>query len=58
MYRKGCVAIPSSASDQIGDGARVEYAILDKGCVVEPGHVIGTPDNVAVISKNNVNSAE
>lgn len=44
---------------KIGDGARVEYAILDKGCVVEPGaHVIGTPDNVVVISKNTVIPAE
>ncbi|MGX7140467.1 glucose-1-phosphate adenylyltransferase subunit GlgD [Facklamia languida] len=38
---------------QIGEGAQVEYAILDKNVVVEPGAVIvGRPDQVVVVAKN------
>lgn len=38
---------------KIGEGAQVEYAILDKNTVVEPGaKVIGSPDNIKVIAKN------
>ncbi|UUX33934.1 glucose-1-phosphate adenylyltransferase subunit GlgD [Fundicoccus culcitae] len=38
---------------KIGEGAEIEYAIIDKDCVIEPGaKVIGTPDNLIVIPKN------
>ncbi|XJS11766.1 glucose-1-phosphate adenylyltransferase subunit GlgD [Aerococcaceae bacterium WGS1372] len=38
---------------KIGEGAQVEYAILDKNAVVEAGaKIIGSPDNIKVISKN------
>lgn len=44
---------------QIGENARVEYAIIDKDCVVEPGaQIIGTPDNIVVIGKNTLIEAE
>lgn len=44
---------------KIGEGAQVEYAIIDKNCVVEPGaKVIGTKDNLVVIGKNTVIKAE
>lgn len=37
---------------QVGEGAIVKYAIIDKDCVIEPGaQVIGTPDNLTVIGK-------
>lgn len=40
---------------QIGEGARVEYAILDKNVVIEPGaHVIGSPNQIKVIGKNEI----
>lgn len=40
---------------QIGAGAHIEYAIIDKDCVIEPGaKVIGTPENLAVIGKNTI----
>lgn len=40
---------------KIGEGAQIEYAIIDKDCVVEPGaKVIGTPDKLAVIGKNTI----
>ena len=39
----------------IGEGAQVEYAIVDKACTIKPGaKVIGTPDNIKVIGKNTV----
>ncbi|MGX7098765.1 glucose-1-phosphate adenylyltransferase subunit GlgD [Globicatella sp. HMSC072A10] len=39
----------------IGEGAQVEYAIVDKACSIKPGaKVIGTPDNIKVIGKNTV----
>lgn len=38
---------------QIGEGARIEYAILDKNVVVEPGiSIMGKPDDIKVIAKN------
>lgn len=38
---------------KIGDGAVLEYCILDKNVIVEPGAVIkGTQDNPVVIEKN------
>lgn len=38
---------------QVGEGAQIEYAILDKNTIVEPGaKIIGSPDNIKVISKN------
>ena len=43
----------------IGEGAEIAYAILDKDCVIESGaKVIGTPDNIVVVSKNTVISAK
>lgn len=43
----------------IGEGAEVAYAILDKDCIIEVGaKVIGTPENIVVISKNTVISAK
>lgn len=37
----------------IGEGARIEYAILDKNTVVDPGvSIIGSPDDIVVIAKN------
>lgn len=40
---------------KIGEGARVEYAIIDKDSVIEAGaQVIGSPDNIVVLSKNSV----
>ena len=40
---------------QIEEGAHVEYAILDKKCVVKAGaSIIGNPDNPVVISKNTI----
>ncbi len=37
-YRKGtCQESIILQGTKISDRARVEYAILDKGCVVEPG---------------------
>ncbi|MBD3949174.1 glucose-1-phosphate adenylyltransferase subunit GlgD [Tuanshanicoccus lijuaniae] len=36
-------------------GAVVEYAIIDKDCVIKAGaKVVGTPDNIIVIGKNTV----
>lgn len=44
---------------EIGENARVEYAIIDKDCVVEPGaEIVGTPDNIVVIGKNTLVEAE
>lgn len=38
---------------KIGEGAQVEFAVIDKDCVIEAGaKVIGTPDKLAVIGKN------
>lgn len=38
---------------KVGEGAQIEYAILDKNTVVEPGaKIIGSPDDIKVISKN------
>lgn len=38
---------------KIGKDARIEYAIIDKDCVIEPGvQIIGTPDNVIAIEKS------
>lgn len=40
---------------KIGENARIEYAVIDKDCVIEAGaQVIGTPDNVLVIEKNSL----
>ena len=40
---------------KIGEGAQVEYAIIDKDCIIEPGaKVIGSPDKLAVIGKNTI----
>ncbi|AMB98769.1 glucose-1-phosphate adenylyltransferase [Aerococcus urinaehominis] len=46
-------------SCQIGKGAKVSYAILDKSVVVEPGAVIeGSADKPIVIGKNQVIKAD
>lgn len=38
---------------KIGKDARIEYAIIDKDCVIEAGaQIIGTPDKVIAIEKN------
>lgn len=37
----------------IREGARIEYAILDKNTIVDPGvSIIGKPDDIVVIAKN------
>lgn len=37
---------------KVGEGARIEYAIIDKNSIIEPGaQVIGTPDNIAMVEK-------
>ncbi|KAF1304766.1 MULTISPECIES: glucose-1-phosphate adenylyltransferase subunit GlgD [Enterococcus] len=41
------------ANNQIGEGAVVKYAILDKNVIVEPGvKIIGSPEMPLVIKKN------
>lgn len=38
---------------KVGEGAQIEYAIIDKNTVVEPGaKIIGAPDDIKVIGKN------
>lgn len=40
---------------KIGAGAQVEYAIIDKDCIIEAGaKVIGTPDKLVVVGKNTI----
>ena len=40
---------------EIGEGAQVEYAIIDKDCIIQPNaRVIGSPDNLIVIGKNTI----
>lgn len=40
---------------EIGEGAHVEYAIIDKDCIIQPNaRVIGSPDNLIVIGKNTI----
>lgn len=37
---------------KVGEGAKIEYAIIDKNTIVDAGaQIIGTPDNLAVIAK-------
>lgn len=37
---------------KVGEGAKIEYAIIDKNSVIEPGaQVVGTPDNIIVLPK-------
>lgn len=49
---KNSILLPGT---EVGEGARVEYAILDKNVIVEPGaHIIGSKDNIKVIAKNSV----
>lgn len=39
----------------IGEGAQIEYAIIDKGCHIKAGaKIIGTSDNIIVVAKNSV----
>lgn len=60
INRKVKVAANSTVKDSIllqgtkvGEGAVIEYAIIDKDCVIEPGaKIVGTPDNLVVIAKN------
>jgi glucose-1-phosphate adenylyltransferase len=47
------------ASAQIGEGARIRYAILDKNVEVKPGITIqGTPEKPVVVKKNQVVTAD
>lgn len=40
---------------EIGEGAHIEYAIIDKDCIIKPGaKIIGTPENIKVIGKNTI----
>lgn len=44
---------------EIGEGARIEYAILDKNVTVEPGvQIIGSKNNIKVIAKNTIVRAQ
>lgn len=44
---------------QIGEGAHLEYVILDKNVVVDPGvKLIGTPEQPIVVEKNSVLSVK
>lgn len=44
---------------QIGEGAQIEYAIIDKDTVVEANtKIIGSPDKIKVIAKNSHISAD
>lgn len=38
---------------EVGEGVRIEYAIVDKNTVIDPGvQIIGSPDNIIVVQKN------